>query len=170
MSFKISFKMTCVICHFTSFYISDVKCPYKKQQETSKRERLVHQMMHGETIWKRGGLEPLTVAPSPQPIAIKLNPLWKTEVRKSAWIKPWCESSPNLAICNSDTTVCSSEILVSWYDNVISNYYFIAVGKLAHKVLNIDEWFNNWIFYITLFYFIADCEQVFHVLNFYYSL
>ena len=101
---------------------------------------------------------------------IKLNPLWKTEVRKSAWIKPWCGSSPNLAIYNSDTTVCSSEILVSWYDNVISNYYFIAVGKLAHKVINIDEWFNNWIFYITLFYFIADCEQVFHVLNFYYSL
>ena len=128
-------------------------------------------MMHGETIWKRGGLEPLTVAPSPQPIAIKLNPLWKTEVRKSAWIKPWCGSSPNLAIYNSDTTVCSSEILVSWYDNVISNYYFIAVGKLAHKVINIDdEWFNNWISYITLFYFTADCEQVFQVLNFYYSL
>ena len=128
-------------------------------------------MMHGETIWKRGGLEPLTVAPSPQPIAIKLNPLWKTEVRKSAWIKPWCGSSPNLAIYNSDTTVCSSEMLVSWYDNVISNYYFIAVGKLAHKVINIDdEWFNDWISYITLFYFIADCEQVFQVLNFYYSL
>ena len=120
---------------------------------------------------KTRGLEPPTAAPSPQPIAIKLNPLWKTEVRKSAWIKPWCGSSPNLAIYNSDTTVCSSEILVSWYDNVISNYYFIAVGKLAHKVINIDdEWFNNWISYITLFYFTADCEQVFQVLNFYYSL
>ena len=63
---------------------------------------------------------------------------------------------------NSDTTVCSSEILVnSCYNNVIFNFsYFIAVpiGKTCLKSLVV---FNNFILYM-LFYFTADCEQVFH--------
>ena len=63
---------------------------------------------------------------------------------------------------NSDTTVCSSKILVyNCYDNVIFNfYYFVAVpiGKTCSKSFTI---FNNCISYM-LYYFIADCEQVFY--------
>ena len=35
------------------------------------------------------------------PTAIKLNPLWKTEVNKSAWIKPWLVTSCTLCLNSS---------------------------------------------------------------------
>ena len=55
-------------------------------------------MMYGKTIWKPGSLE---LEPPTARInmlmhvglwltTIKLNPLWKTEVSKSAWIKSCC--------------------------------------------------------------------------------
>ena len=90
-----------------------------RQKKTSKGKRLGHQMKHGKAIWKpgiaeivkasrdfahephKGGspLPPFLEPPAARayllthvelcPTAIKLNPSWKTEVNKSAWIKPW---------------------------------------------------------------------------------
>lgn len=90
----------------------------QRQRESSKRQRLGHQMMHGKTIWKLGTSE---IAKASRgiphwtqqekftalhmdtqlqganvlmhagiwPMTIEPNPSWKTEVTKSAWIKPY---------------------------------------------------------------------------------
>ena len=85
-----------------------------RQKELWKRKILGHRMMHEKAIWKPGkdkdnatrragdgGLQRPIWAPSCKthielwptstelwPTSIKLNSLWKTEVSKSAWIKP----------------------------------------------------------------------------------
>ena len=72
--------------------INIVKSPYKnKKRDLKKRKGLCHQIMYGKVIWKPGSLNPQLQGSTHHLglwlTAIKLNPLWKTEVSKSAWIK-----------------------------------------------------------------------------------
>ena len=63
---------------------------------------------------------------------------------------------------NSDTTVCSSEKLVcSCYINVIFNFYYFIVVPIGETCSKSLMRFNNCIFNM-FFYFITDCEEVFH--------
>ena len=63
---------------------------------------------------------------------------------------------------NSDTTVCSSEKLVySCYKSLIFNFYYFIVVLIGETCSKSLMRFNNCIFNI-FFYFIADCEDVFH--------
>ena len=46
------------------------------------------------------------------PMAIKLNPLWKTEVSKSAWIKPCCHKTWHICVeivCNGSSRIRFTE-------------------------------------------------------------
>ena len=89
---------------------------WEETKRDLKGKRLGHRMMHGKAIWNPGIAEiakgeltgdlkhPLKPPASRAnaltyvglwPMAIKLNPSWKTEVSKSAWIKP-CRGNKKL--------------------------------------------------------------------------
>ena len=110
------FKWLAILCCHLVCGGGEAKSPCKSYANL-KRKRLGHQMIHGKAIWKPGigeitkasrctapgprkeSLQHLTWTPSCKDqcadicglwlISIKLNHLWKTEVSKSAWIKPW---------------------------------------------------------------------------------
>ena len=61
----------------------------QKEKRDLKQEKIWSPNDALKDCLKTRGLEPPTAAPSPQPSAIKLSPLCKTEFSKSAWINPW---------------------------------------------------------------------------------
>ena len=84
--------------------IKGVKSLHRKKKVALKRKRLGHQKVHGKMIWKPGGLNPQLQYP--QSATIKLNPLWKTEVSKSAWITPWVIISQDSLLMSLPSYLC----------------------------------------------------------------
>ena len=100
--------------------------PYEGKKNSKKRKRLGHKMIHGKAIWKPGIGETSKAsrgsAPEPHkagfaaphmnlqlqevillmhiglwPTSVKLNPSWKSEVSRSAWINPWISMGTYIA-------------------------------------------------------------------------